>query len=38
LKPHLRGRELYAFFNNDIGARAPANAASFRRLLEDAGG
>ncbi len=38
LTPHLRGRELYAFFNNDIGARAPANAASFRRLLERAGG
>ncbi len=38
LMPQLRGRELYAFFNNDIGARAPANAASFRRLLERPGG
>lgn len=34
LKPHRRGRELYAFFNNDIGARAPANAADFQRLLD----
>ncbi|MFQ6047576.1 MAG: DUF72 domain-containing protein [Gemmatimonadales bacterium] len=37
VKPHLRGRELYAFFNNDVGARAPLNAATFRRLLEEAG-
>jgi len=34
--PHLGGRELYAFFNNDIGARAPVNATSFRSLLEEA--
>jgi uncharacterized protein YecE (DUF72 family) len=37
LKPQRHGRELYAFFNNDIGARAPANAATFRTLLEKQG-
>lgn len=36
LEPHRKDRELYAFFNNDIGARAPANAAAFRRLLDAA--
>ena len=34
LAPHLAGRELYAFFNNDYQAHAPANAELFRRLLE----
>jgi uncharacterized protein YecE (DUF72 family) len=34
LERQRRGRELYAFFNNDIGARAPGNAAVFRSLLE----
>jgi uncharacterized protein YecE (DUF72 family) len=34
LKPHLRGRTLYAFFNNDFGANAPRNAATFRDLLK----
>lgn len=33
VKPLRRGREIYAFFNNDIGARAPANAATFREML-----
>ncbi len=34
LRPHLPGRTLYAFFNNDVAARAPANALAFRRMLE----
>ena len=33
LAPHLGGRELYAFFNNDYAARAPRNAVLFRELL-----
>ena len=33
LKPHLRGRTLYAFFNNDYNANAPRNAVAFRELL-----
>lgn len=33
LAPHLGGRTLYAFFNNDFGANAPRNAATFRELL-----
>ncbi len=33
LAPHLGGRELYAFFNNDYDARAPRNALLFRELL-----
>ena len=33
LKPHLAGRTLYAFFNNDYNANAPRNAATFRELL-----
>ncbi|UCH61963.1 MAG: DUF72 domain-containing protein [Fidelibacterota bacterium] len=33
VKPHLEGRTLYAFFNNDYHARAPKNAATFRELL-----
>jgi uncharacterized protein YecE (DUF72 family) len=32
--PHLRGRTLYAFFNNDYQANAPRNAATFREMLE----
>ena len=36
LKPHLPGRTLYAFFNNDFGANAPRNAASFRALVSRA--
>ncbi|RMG36438.1 MAG: DUF72 domain-containing protein [Planctomycetota bacterium] len=33
VRPHLRGRELYAFFNNDVDAHAPFNALRFRELL-----
>lgn len=33
LGPHLSGRALYAFFNNDYQAHAPRNAATFRELL-----
>ena len=33
ITPHLRRRELYAFFNNDYRAQAPDNATSFRTLL-----
>jgi len=35
VKPHLRARTLYAFFNNDYEANAPRNAARFRELLEE---
>ena len=31
--PHLAGRTLYAFFNNDNHAHAPANAKSFQQIL-----
>jgi len=31
--PHLAGRTLYAFFNNDFEARAPRNAERFRKLM-----
>jgi uncharacterized protein YecE (DUF72 family) len=34
LQPHLRGRTLYAFFNNDYDANAPHNAVTFRELLQ----
>jgi uncharacterized protein YecE (DUF72 family) len=33
VRPHLAGRTLYAFFNNDHRARAPRNAETFRSLL-----
>lgn len=33
LRPHLAGRTLYAFFNNDYNANAPRNAKTFRELL-----
>jgi len=33
VRPHLRGRTLYAFFNNDYEAHAPRNAELFARLL-----
>ena len=33
LTPHLEGRTLYAFFNNDVACRAPKNAAAFRAML-----
>jgi len=33
VRPHLRGRTLYAFFNNDYAANAPRNAATFREIL-----
>ena len=33
LMPHLPGRTLYAFFNNDFQANAPRNAERFRQLL-----
>lgn len=35
VRPHLSGRALYAFFNNDYHANAPRNAVTFRRLLEE---
>jgi len=35
--PHLKGRALYAFFNNDHDARAPKNAETFRDLLTAGG-
>jgi len=35
VRPHLRDRDLYAYFNNDWKARAPRNAAAFRRMLEE---
>ena len=38
LAPHLRGRALYAFFNNDYEAKAPRNAATFREMLEESAG
>lgn len=31
--PHLAGRTLYAFFNNDFDAHAPENAETFREML-----
>jgi len=34
LRPHLRGRTLYAFFNNDWHANAPKNALVFREMLQ----
>ncbi len=37
LKPHLPGRTLYAFFNNDYNANAPRNAVVFQELLEGKG-
>jgi uncharacterized protein YecE (DUF72 family) len=33
LKPHLRRRTLYAFFNNDYNANAPRNALTFQELF-----
>jgi uncharacterized protein YecE (DUF72 family) len=36
LKPDLKGRTLYAFFNNDYNANAPRNALVLRELLERA--
>ncbi len=33
LAPHLKGRALYAFFNNDYNAHAVKNAFSFRKIL-----
>jgi len=33
LKPHIKGRILYAFFNNDYNANAPRNALTLRNLL-----
>lgn len=33
LNPHLPGRTLYAFFNNDYHANAPRNAAVFEELF-----
>jgi len=37
LNPHLAGRTLYAFFNNDYQAHAPRNATVFQGLLEGRG-
>jgi uncharacterized protein YecE (DUF72 family) len=34
LAPHVGGREIYAFFNNDVAAQAPKNAAQLLRMLE----
>jgi len=36
VKPYLKGRTLYAFFNNDYHAHAPRNAAVLRELLSPA--
>ncbi len=33
VRPHLKGRSLYAFFNNDVKCRAPRNALLFREIL-----
>lgn len=33
VRPHLAGRVLYAFFNNDWHANAPRNAEAFREIL-----
>jgi len=33
LKPHLRSRALYAFFNNDYNANAPRNALTLKELF-----
>lgn len=33
VRPHRKGRTLYAYFNNDFEAHAPRNAQLFRRLL-----
>jgi uncharacterized protein YecE (DUF72 family) len=33
LRPHLAGRTLYAFFNNDFDAHAVRNSMSFREML-----
>lgn len=33
LEPHLGGRTLYAFFNNDFEAHAPRNAETLRAML-----
>lgn len=35
LKPLLKGRTLYAFFNNDWHANAPKNAMTFREMLTE---
>lgn len=37
LRPHLAGRTLYAFFNNDFRANAPRNAERLRALLQAPG-
>lgn len=34
VRPHLKGRRLYAYFNNDFDAHAPQNAKLFRELLK----
>lgn len=34
--PHCAGRTVYAFFNNDVGARAPGNARTFLEMLRSA--
>jgi uncharacterized protein YecE (DUF72 family) len=33
---HASGRDIFVYFNNDIGARAPADAITLRALLFDA--
>ncbi|MFQ5599307.1 MAG: DUF72 domain-containing protein [Candidatus Krumholzibacteriia bacterium] len=38
LSAPLRGRALYAYFNNDWNANAPRNALEFRRILAAAAG
>ena len=35
LSPHLKGKALYAYFNNDWYANAPKNAALFYKLLAE---
>jgi uncharacterized protein YecE (DUF72 family) len=36
LRPHLKSKALYAFFNNDYEAHAPNNALQFRDLIGEA--
>ncbi len=36
LKPYIKSRTIYAFFNNDYQANAPRNAEAFRLMLENA--
>ena len=35
-RQHLAGRDVYAYFNNDIGGMAPRDALTLRRMVHDA--